>query len=192
MAGNIWIVSDTHFGHDNIIKFPKRDGTRYRPEFDSIAHMDEELIENWNSVVKVTDKVYHLGDVAFSARVFEKVLPRLVGKKRLIWGNHDKLDLALYARYFQKCRMWQRLEASDKLQLLLTHVPIHPSSLQRNGMMGINVHGHNHYDMVPLSTDAPGGMPHPHYFNVCVEHTNYTPVNVEDLFSRARRVLKDV
>ena len=55
MPKDIWIISDTHFQHENILKFePTRPGS-------TIQEHDEALIDNWNSVVKPGDKVYHLG-----------------------------------------------------------------------------------------------------------------------------------
>ena len=53
-----WVISDTHWYHENIIKLC------HRP-FLSAKEMNEKLIENWNSVVSRDDTVYHLGDVAF-------------------------------------------------------------------------------------------------------------------------------
>jgi calcineurin-like phosphoesterase family protein len=49
------------------------------------------LISNWNSVVKKTDTVYHLGDFGFgNASMFESIVSRLNGTKKLVIGNHDK------------------------------------------------------------------------------------------------------
>lgn len=48
---NIWLVSDTHFGHANILKFIGYDGKPLRV-FNNAAHMDEYIISQWNSVVK--------------------------------------------------------------------------------------------------------------------------------------------
>lgn len=55
----IWFTSDIHFGHANIIKYSQR-------PFINVQGMDEKLIENWNTNVRDSDAIYHLGDFAFS------------------------------------------------------------------------------------------------------------------------------
>ena len=80
----IFFTSDTHFGHANIIKFCSR-------PFKDASHMNQMLINNWNSVVKAEDTVYHLGDFGFAhPRVIEGIIRQLNGTKFLIFGNHDK------------------------------------------------------------------------------------------------------
>lgn len=80
---NLFIVSDTHFSHKNIIKFCGR-------PFANADEMNEGLIEKWNSVVKPIDTVLHLGDVGFNYSSLFKIIPRLNGQgKMLILGNHD-------------------------------------------------------------------------------------------------------
>lgn len=81
---DIWFSSDQHFGHSNIIDFCDR-------PFDSVEHMDEILIKNWNSVVAADDLVYIVGDLCmgeFSKTI--KHVSRLNGRKVLIPGNHDR------------------------------------------------------------------------------------------------------
>ena len=79
----IFFTSDTHFFHDNIIKYCNR------PYANSLE-MNEALVRNWNGVVGVEDKVYHLGDFSMGGkpRVAE-ALSQLNGYKILIKGNHD-------------------------------------------------------------------------------------------------------
>lgn len=74
------IVSDTHFGHANIIRYCRRP---YR----DAKEMDEDLIRRWNRTVAPDDTVYHFGDVSFNPK---RYLGRLNGKIILIQGNHDK------------------------------------------------------------------------------------------------------
>ena len=65
MSRDIWIISDTHLLHENILKF--KDGATGNlvrgNKFSNVNEMDEFILEKWNSVVKPGDIVYHLGDV---------------------------------------------------------------------------------------------------------------------------------
>jgi len=166
MPRDIWVTSDTHFNHDNIIKYCDR-------PFANADEMNEALIENWNSVVKEGDIVYHLGDVYMTGN--GHLLKKLNGRKRLILGNHDNGKDQILQNIFQKISMWRMF---PEYGLLLTHVPVHESSLFR-GTTGNekkpsqlkNIHGHIH------NKESPKGP----YQCVCVEHTNYTPVHIDIL-----------
>src|SRR5437762_1961140 len=91
---NTWFISDTHFGHKNILEYEKES----RP-FTSIEEMHEAIIERWNSNIKPSDIVYHLGDFCFGKKHLE-IAQSLNGKKRLVMGNHDCYPAADYLRYF--------------------------------------------------------------------------------------------
>lgn len=81
---NIFFTSDTHFGHENIIKYCNR-------PFNSVEEMNDTLIKNWNSVVKENDIVFHLGDFGFiGIQEFKRIKNQLNGKIYLITGNHDR------------------------------------------------------------------------------------------------------
>lgn len=175
---NVFITSDTHFGHHGVTKFLRDDGSKLRP-WDTIEEMDEALVENWNKVVRPQDKVYHLGDVVINRRAIP-TLGRLNGEKILIKGNHDVFRLSEYAPYFKDIRGCGVLA-----DFALTHVPIHPQSLER--WKG-NFHGHLHANrvMTEVTRFSRSIGEHntlvidPRYLCLCVEHTNFTPVSLED------------
>jgi len=163
---DIYIISDTHFGHENIIRYCNR-------PFVSAQEMDEVMIARWNSAVRPQDHVYHLGDVAVSQQVLNTVMPRLNGHKRLILGNHDNhAPMADYARHFQKILAWRLFKP-----IILTHVPIHRESF---GKATMNLHGHLH--------EKPA-HPGP-YINGCVEWTDYRPVHLDDYLKKAGAVTR--
>lgn len=173
---DIWVTSDTHFNHANILTFTDFAGNKVR-EFDSVEEMNEIMIQRWNENVKICDKIYHLGDVFFGPKSWiEQNWHRLNGKKRLIVGNHDNVPYIVEKRMFEKVDMWRMF---SEFNLLLTHVPVHASVLGERRFKGspmTNVHGHIH------SNAAPEGQ----YRCVCVEQTDYRPVNIEVLRDQAR------
>ena len=171
-----FLVSDTHFGHGNICRFKRDDGTDLRP-WDDVFEMDEALVERWNSVVGPSDKVYHLGDVAIPRRGLQ-VLERLNGNKVLIRGNHDIFKLSDYAAYFRDVRGCHYLDG-----LILTHIPVHPDNLTR--YRG-NIHGHLHFRRIL----NPDGTPDERYQCVCVEHIDYTPIDFEILRQHYRSTVE--
>lgn len=162
MSRDIWFISDTHFGHSNIIKYCDR-------PFSSVEEMDEILIQNWNEVVRDQDIIYHLGDVYFGVKG-RAVLARLKGRKRLILGNHDNGKDQNLLKHFQKILVWRVFRDEG---LLLSHVPVHPVSLHFKNFVGKNVHGHTHNSWVNDEKHT--------YINVCVENTDYRPVNIESI-----------
>lgn len=156
---NIWLTSDTHFGHNNIIKYCNR-------PFSSTDEMDWHIVEKWNETIKPQDHVYHLGDVYMGQTrgYMDNLLSKLNGKKRLILGNHDNGKDQLLLKHFEKVMLWRNFE-----KVILTHVPLREDSIP--GGNRINVHGHIH------DKKSPGGP----YKCVCVEQTDYTPINLEEI-----------
>jgi len=85
LTQKIYISSDEHYFHENILRFTKRGQL-----FSSIEEMNDELIKAHNSVVKDEDLVYHLGDFTFKKTVDAvSILKQLNGTHCLIRGNHD-------------------------------------------------------------------------------------------------------
>ena len=166
---NVFVTSDTHFGHANILTFLKNDGTKLRP-WDAVEEMDAALIKNWNNVVRPHDKIYHLGDIAISKKSLD-VLAQLNGDKVLIKGNHDIFKLGDYTKHFRDIRGYHVMSG-----LILSHVPVHPDSIER---FGCNVHGHLHFRRV-MKDDKIDSR----YFNVSVECIDFAPISLEELRAR--------
>ncbi len=168
----IWIVSDSHFGHRNIIDYCGR-------PFDSVESMNEAMVERWNAVVKPQDKVYHLGDFVINKKWID-IGKMLNGHKRLVIGNHDPIDTHLAA--YQAAGFEKFYSVVEKFKgMVLTHVPIHPMTV---GRWKTNLHGHIHEKTVWI-----GGTSEPdyRYINMCVEHNGYAPVALEAIASEIVR-----
>jgi calcineurin-like phosphoesterase family protein len=171
----IWIISDTHFNHANIIKYCDR-------PFKDPAQMNEVMIENWNAVIKPTDIVYHLGDVYMGDKQRAgEILRQLHGRKRLVLGNHDTMEDGILHKAFEKTLVWRYFKEE---KILLSHIPLHPSSFVGGPEAATrNIHGHIHEKQVLL----PDGSIDPRYRCLCVEHTEYKPVPIEEAYSFTTR-----
>lgn len=170
-TSKIWLISDTHFYHSNIIKFCDR-------PFNSIKEMNETLIRNWNSTVGKSDRVFMLGDFALCGK--DKIIEigqQLNGRKTLILGNHDGASLKTY--YEAGFEIVSRYPILFKDFIILSHMP---QFITSNGLYA-NIHGHvhNHPEYLPVTS---------HTFNVSAEMINYTPINWEqimDLMEQERK-----
>lgn len=179
MSHEKFFISDTHFFHANILKFLGDDGKRIRP-FDSLEDMHEYMIEKWNSVVKDSDYVYHLGDVTFQYHgAFNNLMHRLKGKKRLTPGNHDKIWNPALQQHFEKCEYWKGFAESN---FTACHIPTLTSPRDGNFW----VHGHTHSRYIK---DAAGNLVK-NCINVCVEVRDYTPVHIDEISKEINEILR--
>jgi calcineurin-like phosphoesterase family protein len=154
-----FLISDTHFGHENIIGYSQR-------PFHTVYDMDETMVHNWNVVVQNQDKVYHLGDVYMGKdrERIDSLLGRLKGTKVLILGNHDNGRDQLLIKHFKRIYSYRHL---PEYGVLLSHIPVHATSL--GARFPVNIHGHTHTNGSP---DGP-------YKSACVELIHYTPKRIE-------------
>ena len=171
----IYFTADTHFGHENVIRFCCR-------PYATAAEMDEALIDNWNSRVKGNDTVFVLGDMFFRSDNAGEILRRLKGKKRLLVGNHDgswmtKVDVS---RYFASNDLM--LELSDgRHALTLCHYPLLTWKHAKKSYM---IHGHIHNDtgadFWPLLAARDNVL------NAGVDINGYQPVTFDELLENNR------
>jgi calcineurin-like phosphoesterase family protein len=191
-----YVVSDTHFGHDNIVGFCHRP-----PDHESI------MMERWAQAVPEDATVIHLGDISYRrTRFFERmVAPHLTGaRKLLILGNHDTARPSLYrAAGFQIAMPFMlpvspfgdsKLyvpgnyrgltvdQAQSKWVVSFAHYPWG----EREDVSGpipdnhIRVHGHIHNNGYFREGFVPFLRNH---INISIEQTKYRPVNLANLLS---------
>lgn len=177
-----WVYSDPHFGHANICRFTNYDGSKLRP-WDDVDQMNAEMIEWYNELVDDADRVYILGDVAFSPARMREFVGQLKGRKVLIPGNHEPPKMRKYFDLFDDVRGYV-----VKKGFIMSHIPIHPGSLSR---WQLNIHGHLHANEVQARdwqdyvghADFETGkvLPDPRYYCACVERTNFRPILLDDI-----------
>lgn len=166
---SIYVISDTHFGHNNLLRYCSKS----RP-FDTVEEMNENIVENWNNVVKPEDTVYHLGDVCMGQLdTIDTYLPRLNGHVTLIKGNHD--TKGRIAR-IQEAVGWDALNIEriryNGINFLMMHEK--PEDMVGNSD-NVILYGHVH-------DAAPHGLQSDWTYHVGVDTNNLAPVNLHDIW----------
>ena len=131
-----YYISDLHFGHKNIIRL---DGRPYS----SVEENDEALISSWNSTVKPDDDIWIIGDFAWKNA--DTYLDRLVGKKHLILGNHDKLTDSARKKFESVDQMkmiWDTLDGQN-VSIHMCHYPMAEWNGYFRGTYHVYGHIHN-------------------------------------------------
>lgn len=136
----VFVGSDFHWGHANIMTFCPTTRTRYG----SVANMNESMIQEWNSVVGKDDTVYMLGDIAFmSGYDASKIVNQLNGTKILIIGNHDIKQLKDVHFYNAFKEVHHYLEVvHNGTRIIMCHYPFAEWNQMHRG--SIALHGHLH------------------------------------------------
>jgi calcineurin-like phosphoesterase family protein len=169
----VFITSDNHFLHSNIVKYCNR------PE-----DHNKLMVSKWNSVVSDEDYVIVAGD--FSAGVnsypngletLKKISKVLKGKKYLVKGNHDHfstdfyktelgfldvLDYMIYKDYFI-CHFPLFVDRHTKNSDVIM------SLIEKYNNSGLNkvLCGHSHSSRLEHLKD---------HTNVCVDLNDFTPI----------------
>lgn len=176
---NVFFTSDTHFWHSNIIKFCNR-------PFSSVAEMNDTIIDNWNSVVKENDIVFHLGDFGFcGSQQLKRIFERLNGNIHLVIGNHDwKMLKDGSSQHFASISQQLSIIVNDQ-SIYLNHYPFlcYAGTYRSKSQRVWQLFGHVHTS--PLSDK---GLDNermtnlfPTQYDVGVDNNNFTPVSFEQV-----------
>ena len=140
---NIYVTSDTHFGHDKIFLYNPRG-------FNNIWEHDKTIIENWNKIIKPEDEVFHLGDVMLGNNDYGlSCLSQLNGNIHIILGNHcTDTRIELYKKLWNVVSVDYAYRLRYKgLNFFLTHYPTLTSNYDYDKPLKtkvINLCGHSH------------------------------------------------
>jgi len=112
--------------------------------FETFEEHDEWLIKQWNNTIrKKDDLTFILGDVTMEKSTPYYLLDRLVGRKIVVLGNHDKhQDVRKLLNHVESVA-----GMIDYKGYVLTHCPIHPSEI---GSCRGNIHAHIHHNSLPI------------------------------------------
>jgi calcineurin-like phosphoesterase family protein/2'-5' RNA ligase len=163
--GDIFLISDLHLGHANIIRYCSRPFL-----FADVAEMDRVLIDNWNYVISPESRVFFIGDLRYGRQALstDNYRKKLSGKITFIAGNHDDAELGAVPSYALDFR---------GVKFLLVHDPADTPA----GFDGWVIHGHHHNNDLrhfPFINFVD------HRINVSTEVIGYVPVGLDEICSR--------
>ena len=186
-GSKIFFTSDTHFGHDNIIKFCDR-------PFKNIEEMDYKLIENWNKKVPQDGLVFHLGDFAWGGYEFwKKIRDQLNGEIILIKGNHDQKNMSTTAEQELFSHVnWQMYIQIENRKLWLNHYPFlcYAGVYREPHKLIYQLYGHVQSGPCKKGQDIPRLVyTYPMQYDVGVDNNNYEPISWEELNANIQKQL---
>jgi calcineurin-like phosphoesterase family protein len=147
----IYITSDTHYGHKNIVRGTSEwtDKSRCRP-FDSIEEHNAVLVENINRTVGENDILYHLGDWSFGGadniRLFRSKLR--CKTIHLILGNHDhhiERNTNGSQYYFSSVQHYKET-VINKQRIVMSHFAMRVWNKSHHGSYMLYGHSHGTLD----------------------------------------------
>jgi len=150
---NIWITSDTHYGHKNICRgvtdWRTKDGKipiNSTRDFASLDLMNDTIVNNINNCVGQDDVLIHLGDWSFGGyENIRKFRERIICESvYLIYGNHDhniRNNRDNIKELFVETYSYAEL-VYDKNTFVLFHYPILSWNCISRGY--VHLFGHQH------------------------------------------------
>lgn len=173
---NTVFISDTHFGHANIIKYCSR-------PFASVEEMDAAMITPILEADATGKHIIHLGDVAFSKM---STLPPLQHPENhlMIFGNHDSDENFQYEKWFGiiigSKKTWREHHYDmqfGRRRVVLSHNPLESFK----GDLNIHGHVHNNPYLKPEDERSTFLFSNTRYRNASVELIKYKPITFDEL-----------
>lgn len=186
-GSKIFFVSDTHFGHANILGFCNR-------PFKNVEEMNHVLIKNWNKKVPTDGLVFHLGDFAWGGYPFWKnIRSQLNGEIILIKGNHDEKNMTTTAgeELFKYVAPQMKINVEGRA-VYLNHNPFlcYAGTYRDPKGLVYQAFGHVHSGPGAKGLDINRlSMLFPTQYDVGVDNNNYEPISWAEFDEKISRQL---
>jgi calcineurin-like phosphoesterase family protein len=201
----LYFTSDLHLCHENVIRYCSR-------PFQDVEEMNSVIVDNWNNTIKSDDLVFILGDFCWrmGSSSIRWYLNRLVGRKIIVLGNHDKNEKVFVglAEQVYDGIVNIRVKDSDSKdagyqRITLCHYPMLSWYQSHRGAWQFFGHMHN-TTLHPLKENIEGGdevadflKTEYHYidkirfdqYDVGVDGNNFTPISYYDI---KKKILKNL
>jgi calcineurin-like phosphoesterase family protein len=201
-----YIISDTHFGHKNIMSFEP--GRENKMKEDGFENHEEWLISKWNSVISEGDTVLHLGDFAFKG--VQDTIKKLNGNKIFVLGNHDAPAKAskwngsdVFNGFYVKNNQYESKVLCNDLmfsgfikemmgyKILFSHYPVFDTDEwdRKNLKIAPRIEAMEVlYKENKCNLNIHGHIhsnknSFSNSINVCVEHINFEPIKIKDIIN---------
>lgn len=148
----VFFTADHHFFHLNILRLQGR-------PYSTLEQMHEDYIQRWNARVGAKDVVYHLGDLSFSSAArTQQAVGRLVGKLRVVPGNHDGwlnkwMELCTQQGHIDLLKPITEISLASKY-IVLCHYPMRTWNRSHHGSWHLHGHSHGSQNIYPRSLDV--------------------------------------
>jgi len=184
---NVFVTSDTHFGHKNICRGTTvwtGDSYNRTRDFKDFVEMNETLFMNINMMIKEDDILYHIGDFAFGNNSnIVNARKRIKCKDiRLILGNHDwkiNKNPELLKLFVNPTKKYIHLAGSflKDRPVIMIHKP---NGHTVNNYPGeLILHGHSHKTINLIDGNK---------FDIGCDGNNLRPYHIEEVLKRLIKV----
>jgi calcineurin-like phosphoesterase family protein len=163
----LYVISDCHFYHKNIIKYCNR-------PFSTVDEMNKTIFDNWNNIVDDDDIVLNLGDFVIGIpsknEVSQFLDNSLKGKILYLIGNHDRFTEEMFGDRLIKDKVFYF--KYNNFTFACSHYPPNKELFEDADFI---LYGHVHNNV----TDSIDNT-----YNCCVEVNDYKPIFIEDIIEK--------